>query len=289
VGKTVASRQERRRRRHIERRLRELDRLDRNRGIGTYPAVRSRRAVDWRGVIAFGVTVALLVLLVHAVPAVAPVWLREAIGAEPHRLAPAVAVRTTGSFAFIAHQPGAASDPVAWDPCRPIRYVINPAGGPAGGIGIAEQAVSRMAQVSGLKFEYRGKTGERPHWNSPVLPIIGTHRPMLISWATADEVPQLSGDVAGIGGSVPVATRDGGLRYATGGITLDAGSFAQLAEQPEGQAEERAIILHELGHVVGLAHVADPAELMNADNLGLLDYGSGDLAGLARLGNGRCF
>jgi hypothetical protein len=285
----VASRQERRRRRHIERRLRELDRLDSDHAAGAYPVARSRRAWDWRGVIALGVTLLLLAGMVHAVPALAPAWLRKTVGLEPHRLAPAVAVHTTGSYAFIAHQPHAPSDPVAWDPCKPIEYVINPTGSPADGIGVAEQAVSRMEQVSGLDFEYRGETDARPHWNSPVLPIIAVRKPVLISWASADEVPQLSGDLAGIGGSIPVAARGGRLRYATGGITLDAHAFAQLADQPEGQAEERAIILHELGHVVGLAHVADPAELMNADNLGLLDYGSGDLAGLARLGNGRCF
>jgi hypothetical protein len=281
----VASREERRQRREIERLVRELDLHDARR---RREASRPHRGRDWRGVFALGVTVALLVALVFAVPGLAPVWLREAVGRGPHRLAAPVTASSTGSFAFIGHQEGDPKDPVAWDPCRPIHYVINPAGGPPGAAGIVEQAVSRVEQVTGLVFRYGGETGERPHWNSPLLPIIASRKPVLISWASQDEVPQLAGDVAGIGGSVPVGTRGGWLRYATGGITLDTVSFTALAARPDGQREERAIVLHELGHVLGLAHVTDPAELMNGDNLGLLDFGPGDLAGLARLGSGRC-
>ena len=49
------------------------------------------------------------------------------------------------------------------------------------------------------------------------------------------------------------------------------------------------MLLHELGHVLGLDHVDNADELMNDDNLGLTAYGPGDLAGLRQLGNGPCF
>jgi len=200
-----------------------------------------------------------------------------------------VTATSSGSYAFLQHQPGAGDDPVAWDPCRPIHYTINPAGGPADGTSLAQEAITRVAAASGLSFHYDGQTRARPHWDSPVLPVIGTRKPVLISWATPDEVPQLGGDVAGIGGGVAVSA-DGGLaRYATGGVTLDRDAFASMAAQPEGAPEELAIVMHELGHVLGLAHVSDPAELMNSQNLGLVDFGPGDRAGLAKLGSGRCF
>jgi hypothetical protein len=50
----------------------------------------------------------------------------------------------------------------------------------------------------------------------------------------------------------------------------------------------RAVILHELGHLVGLGHVADPNQLMSETNYGLHDFGPGDQEGLARLGGGTC-
>jgi len=46
--------------------------------------------------------------------------------------------------------------------------------------------------------------------------------------------------------------------------------------------------MHELGHVVGLAHVHDPAQIMFNDNIGQTDLGDGDRRGLAALGAGPC-
>lgn len=247
-----------------------------------------RRGMDVRGLFAFVVATLAVAGMVLVVPGLAPGWLLSAIGHAPQRLAPPVNAPDAGSYAFIQHQDGSPDDPVAWNPCQPIHYEINRAGGPPDAIQLTEQAIERAQQVSGLVFQYDGETNARPRWNSPVLPILGVDRPVLISWATATEVHELAGDIAGIGGRVSRRNRNGWLRYTTGGVTLDADTFTSLATRPGGAADERAIILHELGHVLGLGHVPDSAELMNGYNVGLLDYGPGDLAGLAKLGNGRC-
>ncbi len=46
--------------------------------------------------------------------------------------------------------------------------------------------------------------------------------------------------------------------------------------------------MHELGHVLGLAHVEDPTQLMSPTNNGQVTYADGDLTGLAKLGAGSC-
>ena len=49
-------------------------------------------------------------------------------------------------------------------------------------------------------------------------------------------------------------------------------------------------IAHELGHVVGLDHVADPYQVMHDTNAyPLPSYRAGDRRGLAELGLGRCY
>lgn len=49
------------------------------------------------------------------------------------------------------------------------------------------------------------------------------------------------------------------------------------------------VIKHELAHLVGLGHVHDTGQLMNAESTaGAWTYQDGDLAGLAVLGQGKC-
>ncbi|WP_422677956.1 matrixin family metalloprotease [Blastococcus brunescens] len=47
-------------------------------------------------------------------------------------------------------------------------------------------------------------------------------------------------------------------------------------------------MLHEIGHLVGLDHVSDRTQLMYPSAGHTLDFASGDLAGLAALGDGEC-
>ena len=72
-------------------------------------------------------------------------------------------------------------------------------------------------------------------------------------------------------------------RCAAGSGALDRDVFRDFVDRnnPEGA---RAILVHELAHVVGLAHVDDPGELMYAENTGRTGLGPGDREGLARLG-----
>ncbi len=197
-----------------------------------------------------------------------------------------------GTYAFIQHQRADPDEPVAWDPCDPIHYEINPEGAPDGEESTEEfvaDAVRVVAHYTGLEFVYDGRTDRRPEWDRQFLPSLGHHEPVLISWATEDEVEQLEGDVAGVGGAVAAPVEGGDWRrYVTGGVTLDADVFEDLDGVFGDGGEGRAILLHELGHLVGLDHVDSREELMFADNVGQREFGTGDLNGLVRLGEGRC-
>jgi hypothetical protein len=224
-------------------------------------------------------------------PSLVPVAVRNALGFGHHRLEPQVAFTGAGSYAFLSHQRGDRNDPVGYDPCKPVRVEINPQDAPDGYLALVEDAMNVVGRATGLKFEYAGSTDDRPHRETEYVPsLLGQPRrtPALVSWASPTEVPQLKGRVAGIGGSVAVSVQGGRYRYVTGSVTLDRAVFRELARTQDGRREARAIVLHEFGHLVGLAHVHDRNELMNADNLGLLDFGQGDLAGLAKVGATPC-
>ncbi len=223
------------------------------------------------------------------VPGTVPASVRDLLGVGPAPLGQAPEVTGTGSHAFLARQYGERGDPVAYDPCRPIPVVINTDGAPDEDAAreMTLSAMTRVAEATGLELVYEGPSDDRPEWRSAYRPLLGRTDPVLVTFADADEVPELEGRVAGIGGSVSV--RRGGVRvYVTGQVTIDVDALADLEDRRGGEDLAEAIILHELGHLVGLAHVDDRAELMYAKNTGQLDFGTGDRVGLAELGRGPC-
>jgi hypothetical protein len=206
---------------------------------------------------------------------------------------PALSADAAGPYAF-AQQQSLSSAPVAWDPCRQIRYVVNPTGAPPGGAQLIVDAVARTSAATGLQFEDEGPTGERfsPDRQAYQPARYGDRwAPVLITWADGASVPELAGPVLGLGGATSASAPDGPLVYVSGVLALDSTDIAATMAQPDGADRARAIVQHELGHLVGMAHVGDPSELMFTEESPLQtdDWGSGDRVGLARLGRGSCF
>ncbi|MEI4273436.1 peptidase [Klenkia sp. LSe6-5] len=194
------------------------------------------------------------------------------------------------SFGFIARQADGTT-PVAYDPCRPVDVVLATDGAPAEAEALLTDALDRMTEVTGLQFRYAGPTDELPgSGRAAYQPDRYGDRwaPVLVGWRTPEQEPALAGEVAGLGGSASAGPAGGPLVYVTGSVTLDGPEYADLLA--DGDTElARAILLHELGHVVGLAHVWDETQLMAATTRGgVLDFADGDLAGLAVLGAGAC-
>lgn len=188
------------------------------------------------------------------------------------------------------HQRGRVGSPVTYDPCRVLWIRIDTSGVDVGVEPLAlELILSALREVSaatGLRLQHDTST-DRSRWRTTSQPNRGAE-PVLISFATSSEVSELEGRVAGVGGSTSV-TRDGIRTYVSGQVTLDAQAFDRWLSEPAFVDSARAIVLHELGHLVGLGHVQDPGELMNVLTTGQLDFGPGDRRGLAELGQGHCF
>lgn len=86
----------------------------------------------------------------------------------------------------------------------------------------------------------------------------------------------------------PYRTEDQ-MHWVSGSVLLDGPTFRDILQRPGGYNDARAIVMHELAHLVGLTHVRDDGELMNDDNNGRTTFGPGDKEGLRRLGGGPCF
>ena len=266
--------------------MRELDRLDQEQGLGAMPGTTAPRRRRGPSQLLVGLIVAALVggvVLFH--PSESMQSVRRMLGLGPDRLlsAPASVGADSGEFDFAMTQQGSA-DPVGWDPCRPIKYAVDPAGEPPGGAALIDSAIERASAATGLAFEDTGDTDKRPFTGQIVQ--FGD-RPVVIGWGDEDEFPELGGAVAGLGGGSAQEGTTGRRYYVTGGVVLDTQAFTAEAIARRPQVME-AIVLHELAHVVGLGHVSEPLELMFESNVGQVDFGPGDLEGLARLGSLPC-
>jgi hypothetical protein len=180
---------------------------------------------------------------------------------------------------------------VAYDPCRPLHYVVRPDNAPLGGDQLIHQAVAEVSSGTGLQFVNDGLTPEglSEHRKAYQADRYGNRwAPVLIAWSSPEESPRLEGNVAGYGGSGHVAAPGGPAVLVTGQVALDAPALAEIMQRPDGPLLVRAIIMHELGHVVGLDHADDANQLMNAENTGITEFADGDRAGLAVLGGGAC-
>lgn len=199
----------------------------------------------------------------------------------------------SGGYRFLNLQDDGSGRPVRWDPCRPIHYVLQDTGRPAGGDEAVRAAVARVEHLTGLRFVFDGYTTEVPRPGRPTMDRArygDRWSPVLVAWTDPAQYPPMEG-YAGLGGADPVpGDRPGRMRYVTGVVLLNRVHLDRVATWPGGQARLRAVALHEFGHLVGLDHVEDPGELMYDRPTTLAyDFEDGDRRGLAALSGGPCF
>lgn len=207
------------------------------------------------------------------------------LGLPPAQATPSV------SYAFMATRPS--GEPVRFDPCRPIHLVVNNALAPARSEQLLREASQAVSTATGLVFVIDGPTDEPPR--DQRLPIdVARHgnrwAPVLVAWTDPATAPGLAGRVAGLAGPTmaPYRTEDQ-MHWVSGSVLLDGPTFSDILQRPDGYEKARAIVMHELAHLVGLSHVKDTSELMADKNSRRTSFGPGDNEGLRRLGGGPCF
>jgi len=209
--------------------------------------------------------------------------------ASSQRLLPVVDPGPGTTYAFTRLEDD--GEPVRVDPCRPLHYVVRADGMPAVVLDAVRRAVARVEDASGVVLVEDGAVDEAPDpERSALQPERYGERwaPVLVAWSTPREYPALRG-VAGLGGAITVDLgTSGSARIVSGAVTLNADLLTERLGSAAGLDYVELIATHELGHVLGLAHVDDRAELMDARPVVVDGMGPGDRAGFALAGAGPC-
>jgi hypothetical protein len=178
-------------------------------------------------------------------------------------------------------------EPVRWNPCEPIHYVIDPGLAPDGSIDDVHEAIRRISSATGITFVFDGLSSEIPERDrQPYEPATYGPRwaPVLIAWVTPNQT-----DIAFSGNghafaavARPLTAPSDPRQFVSGWIAVN-----ELDPNPPGWSEpgdQGPTVLHELGHIMGLNHVPSKAEIMEPSGGLVTNLGPGDREGLALLG-----
>jgi hypothetical protein len=200
---------------------------------------------------------------------------------------------------------------VRWSPCQvsstgattthTITYRVNTAGA-VSRVKLVQQALARVTSATGLHFRYLGTTSYIPHnavihyptGNQYVFDAAQQRRrtgaELVVAWANASATNLLPGSEAGSGTVSWSASPTSQLRVVEAAVLMRRGVSMRSGFAAGGSVG--TLLLHELGHAVGLNHVSTRSQIMYP-TLGSWTpsgYNSGDLAGLRLLGRAAgCF
>jgi hypothetical protein len=166
-----------------------------------------------------------------------------------------------------------------WNPCKALTYKVNYVGAPWFARSEVEAAVARVESATGIDLVDMGDLGGAAGNDGKAGPF-GVDA--VIAFVNSGENPGI-GSAAGLGGGGYMPAWNGYAARVVSGFVLINESLGY--SQGLGPSGLQGLLLHELGHMMGLDHVQDLAEVMypvmhNVPN----GYGPGDREGLWYLG-----
>ncbi len=197
----------------------------------------------------------------------------------------------------LSHAPGGAL--LRWNPCAAIHYRVNTAQAPKG-VGVlidVKAAIARVAKATGIRFVYDGPTSVIPQAGYGQKTKPGHPLPLVIAWAKPGRVKGGSSTLPayddGYGGYAWQSWTAGGVvhkpRIVSGFVVLSTKPAVAYRRGFGAGITRGELLLHELGHAMGLNHVSNAKQIMYPVIISRpkAEYGVGDRTGLRLVGRTR--
>lgn len=230
---------------------------------------------------------------------------------------PLAVAATTPASATTTYAVTHATDPysghsvvVRWSPCQVsagrtsthyITYRVNTGGHPSR-VTFVQAALAKVAAASGLRFRYLGTTTYIPrnavlHYSTGNRYVFdaaqeraATGAELVVAWAAKSQSNLLAGTEAGSGTAGWSGSPTSQLRIVEAAVVIRSG--VNLIRGFHAGASDGTLMLHELGHAVGLDHVTSRSQVMYP-TLGTWSpagYATGDVTGMHAVGRAAgCF
>jgi hypothetical protein len=195
-----------------------------------------------------------------------------AVSAGPAAPDAALGCRSVG-VGYTLIVPPVNGHPVRWSGAAAVPYKTRTNAAYPEALQDIQNALASVSAETGVTFTYLGN-------DDSLVPSLqwGAHgEPLLIGWVTAAESDLFSGAPAGVVGVAGSWYNNSG-NFVSGRVALERN---RLAGYPRtGPSSKMTVLLHELGHAVGLGHVNDTNQLMNPYVVPRGSWGAGDQLGL---------
>jgi hypothetical protein len=196
--------------------------------------------------------------------------------------------------------------PYRFNPCEPIRYVTNEAHATPDHRADLAEGLRRVTEATGIEFLHEGPTDEEPGPRGPYVRRYGERwAPVLIAWVKADTIAAIlragtSRGAAAATTTIPATAVTGagapmfvGEVYVSGVLLINIDAVDPATRGPIKHGfgpglNWGRVLLHELGHLLGLGHVQSRTSIMlhelRQQRLPNANWGIGDRNALRVLG-----
>jgi hypothetical protein len=175
-----------------------------------------------------------------------------------------------------------------WDSCSgPITWKFNPASAPSGGLEQVKGSFDRVHAATGLDFAYAGTTDVTPQPSDPG----SSGADIVVGWIGSQAFAQRHGSAVGVGGAAywqgqRLFSGTKVNRAFEGGVVLNAGYDDRLGSGFGRGVTWGDVLMHEIGHVIGLGHVGSESQMMfGRITTRAARWGAGDLNGFRKVGD----